>query len=528
MAMLMFRKNHATVWVLAVTTTLLGAACGADEPPVPTASPVTTSSVQTTTTTVVSSDTDLPELAEAEEDDVDIPTVSTTVLSDDVVGETTTTTVVPTTTTAVEPTTTTVVPTTTTVVPTTTTTRVVPEPVLVGPSVTEDLVGEPAPPAPVEAILSDDDSPLTGDPVVFLLPSTAEEVIGWSVKTAPVGTGGLLIVLDGWRVDHYPTSTGDADLVVTLFVSLVGDFDTSDGPSQLSLFYDGAREEGVQAAMGMRHTVLGLPEPVAVNWVDPLVWVPVVPGEERPLWFQWTVPSDTERLEILLVHEVKFLVFPQDPGVWGTTRETTISVSPSEETADLVAPCWPSSSRTECARYDLGGYEGAVMGVREEWDGGLAFYLSVTPPPSTREGMTVADLRFWYEGNADEVWYPKVDPWSYWAGQGSVGFVVDMPSRPDYLYMQWQQPDGTTLLWKTVGMVSDRLFDNPEWVWESNTPASAEAAAVETADRICWAYWTETADPYGLFPFPVLMVNGGSVTITTEMVDWVLSEVCSQ
>jgi hypothetical protein len=31
--------------------------------------------------------------------------------------------------------------------------------------------------------------------------------------------------------------------------------------------------------------VVDLPEPVAVNWVDPLVWVPVAPGEERPLWF---------------------------------------------------------------------------------------------------------------------------------------------------------------------------------------------------------------------------------------------------
>ncbi|MDE0232060.1 MAG: hypothetical protein OXI56_00050 [bacterium] len=482
-------------------------------------------------------------MAETGEDEADASTVPTTVLSVEAVAETTTTTnVEPTTTTTitVESTTTTVTveptTTTTTVEPTTTTTtveitagdpEVVLEPVVVGLSVTDDLVGEAAPPAPVEAILSDDGDSLTGEPVSFLLGSTAEEVIGWSVKTSLTGSGGgLLIVLDGWRVDHYPTSTGDADLVVTLFVSLVGDFGSSEAPA-LSLFYPGAREDGVQPAIGVRHTVLDVPEPVAINWVDPLVWVPVAPGEERPLWFQWTVPGDTERLEILLANEATFLVFPQDPGKWGTTRETTTSQPPSEETADLTASCWPFNSRTECAKYDLGGFTGAVMGFSQEWEGSLLFSLRVTPEPSTREGMTAADLRFWYEDSPDDVWYSTGDPWRSWARRGNAHFSVDMPVRPEYLYMQWQRPDGTTMLWKTVAMVSDRLFDHPEWVWEATEPVWAETAAVETADRICWAHWTQKADPHEQFPFPVWLDNE-LITITTEMVDWALNEVCSQ
>ncbi|MDE0232058.1 MAG: hypothetical protein OXI56_00035 [bacterium] len=64
-------------------------------------------------------------------------------------------------------------------------------------------------------------------------------------------------------------------------------------------------------------------------------------------------------------------------------------------------------------------------------------------------------------------------------------------------------------------------------MWEATEPAWAETAAVETAERIYWAHWTQKADPYEQFPFPVWL-DGELITITPEMVDWVLNEVCSQ
>ena len=105
--MLRFRKNQAVVWVLAVATTLLGSGCGADETSESTVSPVTTSNVRTTTTTVVSSESDLPQVAEAAKDDLDTFTVTTTIVPEDALPGITTTTVPTTTTTTAAPTTTT-------------------------------------------------------------------------------------------------------------------------------------------------------------------------------------------------------------------------------------------------------------------------------------------------------------------------------------------------------------------------------------------------------------------------------------
>ena len=90
-----------------------------------------------------------------------------------------------------------------------------------------------------------------------------------------------------------------------------------------------------------------------------------------------------------------------------------------------------------------------------------------------------------------------------------------MPIRPEYLYVQWQRPDGKTLLWKTMGMVRDRLFSNNDWVW----PSTHLSAATRIADRICWAHWTGTADPHVLFPEPVNISGDEPVPITQDMIE---------
>ena len=94
------------------------------------------------------------------------------------------------------------------------------------------------------------------------------------------------------------------------------------------------------------------------------------------------------------------------------------------------------------------------------------------------------------------------------------------------VYVQWERPDGKTLLWKTIAMVRDRLFSNSDWVWDSTYSGVAEWEAVVVADRICWAHWTGATNPYALYPDPVDIFGGGSVTITAHMIDWVTTEVC--
>ena len=407
---------------------------------------------------------------------------------------------------------------------TTTTSR---PPVEVEPPTTEDLIDDNPPlVAPEEPVLP---GPV---PTVLLLPATAQEVVGWSERTATLGDGGGIdIVLDGWRVEHAEAGDG-AELSVALFLTLVGAFETSTdldsltGPSALSLFYDGAREDGHVPVTAQRYvTGTDLAEPVDADRVDPLVWAPVAAGEERPLWFRWVVPDDTERLSATIANTVTFAVFPQDPGGWGNTRPAIAEPPADNPPAEsLFVSCF---TKEDCALLGMAGFDKVSMWFADEWEGGLGFEVLVAPPPTTSEGMTAADLRFWYEDQPDTWWYPSVDPWMFWVlSKGAVGFPVDMPFRGEFLYMSWDLPDGTTLVWKTTAMVQERLFADPDWIWDSTDATWARREAVATADRVCWALWTGSADPYGLFPEPVGVVGGDPVTVTASMVDWVLEGVC--
>ena len=195
-------------------------------------------------------------------------------------------------------------------------------------------------------------------------------------------------------------------------------------------------------------------------------------------------------------------------------------VNPDQE---LFVSCFTAA---ECGSLGLTGFGPVIMYFLGEDSDSFDFQIFQIPQPTTREGMTNTDLRLWYEDKPDIVWSPEGDPWESWIDNGAVRVKVNMPIRPEYLYVQWERPDGKTLLWKTIATVGDRLFSNPDWVWESTNPASAELGAIRFADRICWAHWTGAADPHALFPDPVDVPGDEQVNITTDMIDWVTTEVC--
>ena len=182
--------------------------------------------------------------------------------------------------------------------------------------------------------------------------------------------------------------------------------------------------------------------------------------------------------------------------------------------------------RVQCFRYGrLRRDQFAFLLGAAQW--GIAFQLSVRPPPTTREGMTNTDLSAWYEPGG-EVWHPVRDAWErYVKNRGETQFSLRMPVLEQPMYIQWDTPGGTVLVWKTVATLRETLFSNPDWVWEAEVPEWAEYEAILAADRICWAHWTG-ADPYELFPMPVDAGDGTTVEITDGMIAWVVEEVCQQ
>ena len=365
-------------------------------------------------------------------------------------------------------------------------------------------------------------------PEVFLLPDTAEDAIGVSERTSILRDGGGIdLVLDGWQVDRLEGETG-TELSVTLFVTLVGAFAPDAGPSALSLFYEGAREDGVVPVIAERYLAdSDLREPVEASRVDPLIWVPVAAGEERSLWFRWAIPEDTGRLLVSIANTITFAVFPHQVGEWGNTRpavEDPPPVNPADE--NLFLSCF---TLQECASMGIAANEQIALWFGFEWERGSVFEVTEQPDPITNEGMLLTDLTVWYESGPDVVWYPDGDPWGPWVRNGGTAmFNVNIPRLPEPLYVQWERPDGNAVVWKTVTMARDRLFDNPDWVWESEYPTWAERKAIAAADRVCWAHWTNSADPHGMFEEPVEVYYGEYVTITEGMIDWALEEVCRQ
>ena len=203
-----------------------------------------------------------------------------------------------------------------------------------------------------------------------------------------------------------------------------------------------------------------------------------------------------------------------------SSYQRDISYTSATPDQQLFTSC---RSPQDCRATGVVGFHGLFMQFMGEHSNGLIFGLDQWPPPTTQEGTANTDLKVWYEDQPDVVWSPVEDPWQLLVDNGEWTRVeVNMPSRPEYLYVQWERPDGKTLLWKTMGMVRDRLFSNNDWVW----PSTHLSAATRVADRICWAHWTGTADPHVLFPDPVNIFGDEPVPITRDMIDWVITEVC--
>ena len=113
-------------------------------------------------------------------------------------------------------------------------------------------------------------------------------------------------------------------------------------------------------------------------------------------------------------------------------------------------------SPQDCRATGVVGFHGLFMQFMGEHSNGLIFGLDQWPPPTTQEGTANTDLKVWYEDQPDVVWSPVEDPWQLLVDNGEWTRVeVNMPTRPEYLYVQWERPDGKTLLWKTMGMVRE-------------------------------------------------------------------------
>ena len=486
--------------LLAAMVGLLVAACGGDvpapvntnPPPITTITTVTPSPVETPTTNATTTTVTDVETTEGPSEETTTTTTTeeaeTTTTSAPVIADTTTDTTTDTTQPEEQP-------------------RGVP---------TDDLVFE-------ESLLGTRETirdTLRG-PVVLLTPSTAEEVVGWShVKEKLGGQGGegIKIMLEGWTVGHYRAGDGtEAEIVLSLL--LVADFEDDSQFDTLSLFAPDARSRGDQPVVASRVVFRSTtPAPVAVDWVDPTIWAAFVPGEERYIQVRLTIPGDTDHLMVTVADAVAFDIRPQDPGEWGQIAELdTASTTSASTTEELFSPC---RSSEECSAYGLDGYDRVELLLLDAGADWVDIQLRVLPQPTTREGLSSTDVQAWYQPGG-EVWYPSDDAWYHFVeNRGAAFFFIEMPVRAEALYVRWVTPDGTELLWKTIGLLKDTLFANPGWVWES-------ANAVPVADRVCWAYWTGNADPYEMFDGSYRSRLGEEIPVTPEMIDWAVGEVCN-
>lgn len=371
-----------------------------------------------------------------------------------------------------------------------------------------------------EVVVESDGAP----PWLPLNPATAAQLVGWS-HVEPVWDydGGIGIRLNGWSVTP-SVDSGSTHLDIGLSVTLIGDYTTTGEQFVLSLLPPSARESGEPPAWALvffpdRAEEVFFPSAP----IDPAIWPPVLPGEERQVSFQWTVPSDAARVDATVGNDMTYSILPQQQGRWGSVLPP--AEHPASELNGLFGSCFTAE---KCSVFGMDGFE--EISLRFYWEppnGGIAFQLSVRPPPTTREGMTNTDLSAWYEPGG-EVWHPVRDAWErYVKNRGETQFSLRMPVLEQPMYIQWDTPGGTVLVWKTVATLRETLFSNPDWVWEAEVPEWAEYEAILAADRICWAHWTG-ADPYELFPMPVDAGDGTTVEITDGMIAWVVEEVCQQ
>ena len=219
------------------------------------------------------------------------------------------------------------------------------------PSPTEDLWDGPSYDPPLEAIHDFDISI-----VVIAMPATAQDVVGWSWESwypEDDYDGGVRLVFDGWTVEHL--QTGDNITArVTAFFTMTGDYTAKDPQSKsltlLSDWHRGKPEQTVTAEywefIDRSTPSEGPGVPVTVEWLDPAIWAPVKPGEHRQLWMRWTVPINTDRLQVT-IEDTTYMMFPKTPGL----GETSPPATPNEpEYPRLLNTCCRSVGTPSCAK----------------------------------------------------------------------------------------------------------------------------------------------------------------------------------
>ena len=503
--------NKRLVLITVLVGMFLGA-CGSDDPSpstvVDTAPPTTVA--EPTTTTVASEETTTTTVMAVEEPPTTVTTTTTSTMPPATTAPATTTT-----TSTAAPTTTT--PSTTTIPDETTTTTTV----------------DTTPRVPAGDVIADSVTATAKEPIShtgvtplgFLLPSTESTVVGWSTPSkARTRDGGINIVLDGWEVEHFVKGdSGEVD--ITLFVTLVGAFT---GTSEMWLLGSDGREDGTRALRAGRQ-LAGTSNYVdaPIQWLDPRIWEPFRAGEERQLRFTWTIPADSLSFRVEIANSVTYLMYPQDPGRWGASHPPLAQADPD----DLSGSCYDG---LECETMGLDRSNNTSLLFSDEWDGRLTFRIVPRPLPASSDGMVPTDVKAWYGDRPDQVWFPEGDPWFYLLSNEAATVNLKLPARSRPLFVQWTRPDGRVLLWKTVATMRDVLFANPDWAWAATDPDwddfeqwDAAVRSVGSADRICWAHWTGAADPFDLFPYPTYMADGSAVTVTDDMITWVVDNICS-
>ena len=141
--------------------------------------------------------------------------------------------------------------------------------------------------------------------------------------------------------------------------------------------------------------------------------------------------------------------------------------------------------------------------------------------------LSVTDLSVWYQGQT-KLYHPSRNPWIITSdNKAKIWVNVDMPISELPLYVRADFGDGEQLTWGTVANMRNTIFSNPQWAWKTDQEGWGEEAALETADMVCWAHWTNKLDPAQAVGMSLLnSVDGQKFDVTTEMIEWLTKRVC--
>ena len=110
----------------------------------------------------------------------------------------------------------------------------------------------------------------------------------------------------------------------------------------------------------------------------------------------------------------------------------------------------------------------------------------------------------------------------------AVGFIVDMPTRPQHLYMNWDHPNGKETHLENRSHPPRTAVHQPRLAMDIHRTHNRPTGSHPTADRLCWAHWTKQQDPHQQFNNPINIPNINPITITPTMIDWTITNICTQ